>query len=106
MRGILTQEVADKARELLGEDITTTELRLMPYLQYCAVNGLCLDRRRINKRETGFLSKWEDQGRLATSPKMELSEEFWHTMCELIWLAYVRPEASPNYKTDEEKKED
>ena len=33
-RGMLTDEIRAKSKELLGYEITQVELRLMPYLQY------------------------------------------------------------------------
>ena len=38
-RGQLTDEVKKVSKDKLGYEISLDELRLMPYLQYCLMNG-------------------------------------------------------------------
>ncbi|EBV1275552.1 hypothetical protein D6T17_27095 [Salmonella enterica subsp. enterica serovar Oranienburg] len=39
-RGQLSPEIERKSRELLGYAISQQELRLMPYVQHCAINEI------------------------------------------------------------------
>lgn len=58
-RGQLTEAIKLKAMELLGVEITQREIRLMPYVQYCAVNDGFIDHIRTNSAEREILSRWE-----------------------------------------------
>ena len=57
-RGQLTQRIKDKSKELMGYEISQTELRLMPYIQYVMLNNQTLEPSRINKEEKDILSIW------------------------------------------------
>lgn len=47
-RGKLTSQIIAKGRELLGKEINQRELRLMPYVQYCLINGQNIAPNKVN----------------------------------------------------------
>ncbi len=91
MRGQVTEPVAKKAYELLGiQNISTNELRLMPYIQYTMVNSQKLDISRINQEDRDILSRWRKKEWLrGGASEMEISKKFWNSISEIIFLAYV-----------------
>jgi len=89
-RGVLTPEISKKALELLGYEITTQELRLMPYLSYIMQNEQKIDTTRISKEENGIINKWYKAKRITgTLECVEITKEFWNIINELIFIAYV-----------------
>ena len=100
-RGQLTDRIKQKSIELLGYEITTTELRLIPYLQYVLVNRQAIDLARINKAEMGILSKLVDKGyiidgitqggrpMLSDGALLCVTKTFWDAISEILWLGYV-----------------
>lgn len=50
-RGVLTPEVQEVAKNLLGYELTVRELRLMPYLQYTVMNDKRINPNHINLEE-------------------------------------------------------
>jgi len=47
-RGMITPEIQELAKDLLCIEIDQTQLRLMPYVQYCLMNSMNLDPAKIN----------------------------------------------------------
>jgi len=89
-RGQLNVVVVEVSRKFLGETMTTTELRLIPYLQYVMVNEQKLDPRKINEDERIILSKWKTRGLLeGGAGGMTITKEFWQFMCDILLVAYV-----------------
>jgi len=89
-RGMLTQRVQDKALELMGREISTVELRLMPYVQYVAMNDQYIDMRRVSDDDHDTLAKWKEEGRvICYQDNLELTKEFWGTLHEILYLSYV-----------------
>ena len=89
-RGMMTPEVSAKAKELLDIDITVTELRLMPYVQYTMLNEQKLDPRRINEPERKILSDWRKKGWIEGGASgMAIRKDFWDAINEILWLSYV-----------------
>lgn len=88
--------IRTKAVGMLGEKMqfmTQTELRLMPYIQYCIVNEQHVDVLKINELEKNILIQWADNGWIEGGPgKIIVTEIFWNTMCALIYLGYVHHE--------------
>ena len=91
MRGKVTDEIRAKAKLLLGiDDISTTELRLMPYVQFVMVNNQKIEPNKINQEERDILSKWRKLGWIeGGAAEMSISKEFWDAIHELLWLGYV-----------------
>jgi hypothetical protein len=87
-RGMLTEKVQEKAKELLGIELTVLELRLMPYLQYCVMNTISL--RRTSSEEMNILTEWQNKGWLTLDGGMAiLTKDFWDAMHEILWIAYT-----------------
>lgn len=47
-RGMMDEGLAKKHEAFLGHPITKEEMRLVPYIQYCAVNQQQCDRSRMD----------------------------------------------------------
>lgn len=95
-RGVVTPRITEAA----GWEITTKELRLMPYLQYCLVNSQNPQAEKMHEEEMAILQRWRSEGRILSgisrtkgrpmySEKLTVSQEFWDLMSRLIWLGYV-----------------
>ena len=90
-RGQLTERVQERAKQLMGREITMRELRLMAYVQYVMVNEQMIERSKINEEEVGILEKWREENHIewGAAANIAVSKEFWDTICQLVWLAYV-----------------
>ena len=89
-RGQLTQEIKEKSKELLGYEIDTVELRLMPYIQYVMVNHQSIDPNKINQEERQILSRWRSNGWIeGGAGGLGISKEFWNILHEVLWMGYV-----------------
>lgn len=89
-RGQVTERIKVKSKELLGEEITVRELRLMPYVIHVMQNNQEIDPRKINEEEREILSKWRSQGHIEGGASgMAITKEFWDICNELIFLGYV-----------------
>lgn len=87
-RGQLTERIKEKSKELLGYEISQTELRLMPYIQY----QMCNEQRitNINGEERKILRKWKDAGYVdGGASGISITKEFWDIINEIIFLGYV-----------------
>lgn len=90
MRGQLTEEVLNKSKEVLGREITTEELRLIPYVQYCLVNNSHLNFKRISPEEVKIIDDWNSSGWMnSKESNFSVTKEFWDNMNELLWISYV-----------------
>lgn len=95
-RGILTKEIQEIAKKHIGREIDTTELRLIPYIQYVMVNKQRLDMSKINQEERVVLRKLKDAGFVEGGASgLSITEEFWAFMCEILWQSYVKREGEP-----------
>ena len=89
-RGALTERVQNKAVELFGREITTKELRLMPYILTCAQDKRYIDQSKINDAERELLNQWfNDEWLSGASYEFCISHDYYIKFAELIWLAYV-----------------
>ena len=89
-RGELTERVKDKAKELLGYDISQEELRLIPYIVYELTNGGTVDRAKMNLFEREVLKVWGEKGWFTKHGKnIAVTKEFWGMLNEILWLGYV-----------------
>ena len=88
-RGMLTEKIKLRSLELLGYEIDTTELRLMPYIIDIMMNDQEIDPDKINAAERKILKRWRIDGHIVFSDKMWISRKFWDTICELVFLGYV-----------------
>lgn len=89
-RGVLTTRVKNKAKELLGYEITVTELRLMPYIQYTMMNNQRLSLAHINRDDREILHKWREAGHIEGGMSgLRITKDFWDKINEILFLAYV-----------------
>lgn len=89
-RGALTPEIQNVANLHLGRDITRTELRLMPYIQYVMVNDQKLDPRKVNGEERQILRRWKDEGYIEGGAcGLAITREFWDAIHAILWFGYV-----------------
>ena len=90
-RGMLTDEIKKKSVELLGYEITTQELRLMPYLIFCVTNDQNIEISKVNNEERKILMKWQEKG-FVESPAaaLAINKSFYDAANELIFIGYVQ----------------
>lgn len=89
-RGELTPLITALSKELLGYEIDTVELRLMPYVQFRMMNERTIDPMKINEWERVILEKWKIAGRVTGKGlKIRITREFWYIINTLLWHAYV-----------------
>lgn len=90
MRGMLSTEVQEEARNQIGREITLTELRLLPYIQYVMMNDQKLEPRKVNQSEREVLTHWREEGFVTGGAgEMTITKEFWVFMCSVLFIAYV-----------------
>lgn len=90
-RGVMDAEKAMKYKEFLGHPLTQKEMRLIPYVQYCAVNHQTIDRRSVDKEETELLKEWDSKGWCECYPfnaTVIPSRKFWDFMNDVLWDFY------------------
>lgn len=89
-RGVLTQRIKDKSKELLGYEICVRELRFMPYVLTVMMNSQKIEINKINQEEREFLQKWRKAGHAeGGAGGLQITEEFWNILCEIVRLGYV-----------------
>lgn len=89
-RGQLTDRIKARSKELLGYEIDTVELRLLPYIQFVMVNDQRIDPRKCNQAERDVLAKWREAGRIESGASgLSITKEFWDIVCEIVFLGYV-----------------
>lgn len=89
-RGQLTQRIKDKSKELLGYEMDRTELRLMPYILTIMMNEQKIDPRKCNQDDRDVLSRWREAGYTeGGAGGLQITEEFWDIICEIVRLGYV-----------------
>ncbi|MDU5780722.1 MAG: hypothetical protein E6Z83_07920 [Pantoea sp.] len=89
-RGQLTIQIKSLASELLGKEISQVELRLMPYAQYCLMNGKSIDPQRVNLAEREVISDWRKRGFIEGGASgLGVTKEFWDAINQILWLGYI-----------------
>lgn len=89
-RGQLTAEVQTLMEEFLGRETCTTELRLIPYLQFLMVNEQRIDPVKINGEERAIFQQWKQAGHVEGGMTgLRVTEDFWNFMCRVLFVAYV-----------------
>lgn len=93
MRGALTPQIQEIAKKHLGREISSRELRLMPYIQYEAMNSQKIDPNKMNAEERTIWQSWKKQGWVdGGMTGIGITKDFWDTMNEILWLGYVAHE--------------
>jgi len=89
-RGQLTDRIKEKSKELLGYEITTEQLRLLPYINHTMTNTHKLNPSKITQKEREFISKLRSEGHIEGGVGgMRITKNFWLIMNELLFLGYV-----------------
>jgi hypothetical protein len=90
VRGQLTPAVKFTAQKLMGREITLTEFRLMPYVQYTMMNSQKIDPNKISEEERTILQLWRKEGRIQGGASgMAITKEFWDAINEILFMGYV-----------------
>lgn len=89
-RGMLNDEVQPSARFYLDREINQVELRLIPFIHYCSINGGLLDYRKINAEELAYLGIWEQEDLVTLHGDMVyVSRKFWDMANQILWDSYA-----------------
>ena len=89
-RGMLTDRVNAKSKELLGYEMEQKELRLMPYILYVMTNNQKLDPNHIDGEERKIIRKWKDKGYVeGGAAGLTITKKFWNIVTEIMFLGYV-----------------
>lgn len=89
-RGQLTKRIKEASVKLLGYKINQVGLRLMPYIQYVMTNEQKIKIRHISGDERKILQKWREARHIEGGASgLQITEEFWNIICEIIRLGYV-----------------
>jgi len=90
LRGNLTDRIKIKSKELLGYEINQTELRLMPYILHTMMNDQRIKPEHCNREDRDILKKWREAGHIEGGASgLQITEEFWNIICEIVRLGYV-----------------
>ena len=90
-RGMITDEIKKKSKELLGYEVSQRELRLIPYVMYCLVNNTPIDILKVNNYEIEILIKWMEKGFIGPPlSDLVVSKEFYDAANQLIFIGYVK----------------
>lgn len=89
-RGLLTTDIVEVAKLMIGRPITQKELRLIPYIQYVMCNDRKLKIELINQEEREILRKWKEEGHISGGASgLAITKQWWDFMCEVLFLGYV-----------------
>lgn len=95
----ITKEIQAKSKEMLGVEISQTELRLMAYIHFVMANEQRIEPNKINGEERKILSSWRTAGWVEGGVSgLAITEEFWNCMCAVLWLGYVAHDAQGDEK--------
>lgn len=90
VRGVLNADIQELAKEYFGEEMTTTELRLIPYIDYCVKNGNDFSLSQINDDELEILQYWEETERvLLSTGKVFITRSFYNFIQNILAVSYV-----------------
>lgn len=90
-RGRLTETIQQKSKSFLGREITTKELRLYPYLDYCWKNGGKIDPKKTDLDETLIIANLDDAGLIRLEGYCEINptREFYNFVQDILAESYV-----------------
>ncbi|KKL07250.1 hypothetical protein LCGC14_2587890 [marine sediment metagenome] len=89
-RGVLTDEIQTLAKEFLGREITTTELRFYPYLDYVMKNEQIIEPERCNGEDRKVLAELRAAGHIEGGASgLAMTKEFYDYINQVLWLGYV-----------------
>ena len=90
-RGVLTEEVKEKAEKYLGREFTQRELRLYPYIQYCVMNGGYISREKTNEEERVILQRLTNEKHWIRDYPADFypTKDFWMFINDILSDTYV-----------------
>lgn len=89
-RGCVTERIVAKSKKLLGYEISTVELRLMPYILTVMMNEQKIKPEHCNQDDRDILAKWRKAGHIEGGASgLQITEQFWNIICEIVRLGYV-----------------
>lgn len=90
MRGQLTEEIQKLAKDFLGREINTKELRLYPYLDYVMKNSQKIEPNLIGQEEREILRVLKNEGHIEGGASgLSMTKEFYDYINQVLWLGYV-----------------
>ena len=72
--------------------LTEMQVRIIPYIHYCNINGQYIDELKITFEERNIIDKWVTNGDILGNPyttKFRVSREFFNLMNIVLWEAYA-----------------
>lgn len=89
-RGALTPEIQSMARKFLGREISRTELRLYPYLDFVMKNNQKVDPNKVNDEDRQVLSTLRKEGHIEGGASgLSMTREFYDYINDVLWHGYV-----------------
>jgi hypothetical protein len=89
-RGALSPQIQELCKEFLGREISTVELRLMPYIDYVMKNNQRIDPSKINQEEREVLSTLRKEGYIEGGASgLSITKEYYDFIQQILWLGYV-----------------
>lgn len=89
-RGMLNEKIQELAKEFLGREITTTELRLYPYLDYLMKNTQRIDPKSVNQEDRDVLKFLREEGHIEGGASgLAMTKEFYDYINQVLWHGYV-----------------
>ena len=89
-RGMLTTDIVNVAKLMIGRPITQKELRLIAYIQYVMCNERKLKIQCVNQEERKILRTWKEEGHIEGGASgLSVTKQWWDFMCEVLFLGYV-----------------
>lgn len=94
MRGVLTVAVQELGEKYFGVTFDAAELRLLPFVHFCATNGGVLDASKLKLNEMAILKRWEKARKLKIEddyphPRIVLTKKTYDGICKILWEAYT-----------------
>ena len=89
-RGGLSPQIQALCKEFLGREITVTELRLMPYIDFVMKNEQRIDPRKVNQEDRDILSVLRKEGHIEGGwSGLAITKEYYDFVQQVLWLGYV-----------------
>ena len=92
LRGMVSEKIQMLCKDFLGREVTTRELRLFPYIDYCLKNWGVLDRSKVNKEEMEILNSYDEELiKIENGEITYISNDFYNFIQKVLWEAYIHP---------------
>lgn len=91
-RGMLTEEAITAFSHATGYLLDTRALRLLPFIQYQAMNDRKISARFVNDAEFQILNKWQAMGLIQFTigcDDLAVAPDFWRLLNEIMLMTYV-----------------